>query len=91
VPAIAAADYEKFCTAGKWIELASELHSAAIPATPAYAAAPRSYVVRKGDTLASIARKQGCASADQLARANNLKVHKPLKAGTDIRLAGCAR
>ncbi len=91
MPAIAAADYEKFCAAGKWVELAADLHSAAVPATPAYVATPRSYVVRKGDTLVSIARKQGCASADQLARANNLKPHKALKAGMDIRLAGCAR
>ncbi len=91
VPALLAVDYEKFCTAGKWVELAADLHSAALPATPAYAAAPRSYVVKRGDTLASIAKKNGCASSEQLARANNLKPHKPLKAGQDIRLAGCAR
>ena len=91
VPAIVAVDYEKFCTNGKWVELAADLHSAAVPVTPAYVAAPRSYIVKRGDTLASIAKKNNCASADQLARANNLKPHKALKAGQDIRLSGCAR
>ncbi len=91
LPAIAAADYEKFCTLGKWIELAADLHAAAIPATPAFVATPKTYIVKRGDTLASIARQNGCASADQLARANNLKAHRPLKAGTDIRLSGCSR
>jgi len=91
VPSVAAADYEKLCTTGKWMELAADLHAAALPATPAFAATPRTYIVKRGDTFASIARKNGCASADQLARANNLKVHHPLKAGQDIRLSGCSR
>ncbi|MEP6483364.1 MAG: transglycosylase SLT domain-containing protein [Rudaea sp.] len=91
VPTIVAVDYEKFCTGGKWVQLASELHSAALPPVAAVAAAPRNYIVKRGETLASIARKNGCASSEQLARANNIKPHKPLKAGQDLRLAGCSR
>jgi membrane-bound lytic murein transglycosylase D len=91
VPAVVATDYEKFCTTGKWMELAADLHAAALPATPAFVATPKTYIVKRGDTLASIARQNGCASADQLARANNLKAHRPLKAGMDIRLSGCSR
>jgi len=77
VPAPAAAEYAKSCAGGKWLELAADLHSAAQPVVPA--APPtresrsRLYVVRKGDTLAAIARKHGCSSAGELARINHLK------------------
>jgi membrane-bound lytic murein transglycosylase D len=90
VPAPVAAHYEKSCAAGRWAELAAELHAAALP--PVVQTAARSYVVKKGDTLASIARKTGCASsAEELARLNHLKPpHYTLKVGQDLRLV-CAR
>jgi membrane-bound lytic murein transglycosylase D len=90
VPAPLAADYAKLCTNGKWVELASDLHAAALPAAPAQPT-PRRYVVRRGDTLGGIARRHGCSSGE-LARLNHLKPpHYLLKIGQDLRVSGCGR
>jgi membrane-bound lytic murein transglycosylase D len=93
VPAPLAAEYAKSCSAGKWVELAAELHSAAQPPAPAGAIAEtrtRHYVVRKGDTLAAIARKTGCSSAGELARINHLKPPDYLvRIGQELRV--CSR
>ena len=96
VPEKLAASYEKLCTSGKWAELASDLHSAALPVVPAAPVrgkgAPRLYVVRKGETLAGIARKLGCTSPGELARFNHLKPPDYLlRTGQDLRVAGCSR
>jgi membrane-bound lytic murein transglycosylase D len=96
VPERIAATYEKLCTSGKWAELASDLHSAALPVVPAAPVkskgAPRMYVVRKGETLAGIARKLGCTSPGELARFNHLKPPDYLlRTGQDLRVAGCSR
>jgi membrane-bound lytic murein transglycosylase D len=90
VPSLLVVSYEKFCAEGKWVELAADLHAAAAPAAPQEVA--RVYVVKKGDTLGSIARKNGCASSEQLARMNHLKPpHYPVHVGQDLRLSGCTR
>lgn len=90
VPAPLVAEYAKLCTSGKWAELASDLHAAALPAAPAQPA-PRRYVVRRGDTLGSIARRHGCSSGE-LAHLNHLKPpHYLLKIGQDLRVSGCGR
>lgn len=75
--------YDKSCTGGKWVELAADLHNAAAPVEPphagkptrvaARAAANRSYVVKKGETLGGIAHKVGCADTHELAVANHIK------------------
>jgi len=92
-PAPAAAEYAKSCAGGKWPELAADLHSAAAPITPP---APvretraRLYTVRKGDTLAAIARRTGCSSAGELARINHLKAPDYLvRVGQELRV--CSR
>jgi membrane-bound lytic murein transglycosylase D len=72
--------YAKSCTSGKWVELASDLHSAAVPLAPPGArmakaprsSAARSYVVRKGETLGAIGRKTGCG-VGELARVNHIR------------------
>jgi membrane-bound lytic murein transglycosylase D len=90
VPAPLAADYAKLCTSGKWAELAADLHAAALPAAPAQPA-PRSYVVRRGDTLGGIARRHGCSSGE-LARLNHLKPpHYLLRVGQGLHISGCRR
>jgi membrane-bound lytic murein transglycosylase D len=96
VPEKLAVSYEKLCTSGKWTELASDLHSAALPVVAAAPvkgkSAPRVYVVRKGETLAGIARKLGCTSPGELARFNHLKAPDYLlRTGQDLRVAGCSR
>ncbi|HEX6833306.1 MAG TPA: transglycosylase SLT domain-containing protein [Rudaea sp.] len=99
VPARLAAGYDKLCAGGKWQALASDLHSAALPIAPAAPArpssrpaAPRVYVVKKGETLAGIVRKFGCGSAEQLAGANHLRPPLySLRVGQPIQLSGCSK
>jgi membrane-bound lytic murein transglycosylase D len=97
VPEKVAASYEKLCTSGKWVELAGDLHSAALPAiveppNKARTTPPRMYAVKKGETLAGIARKFGCARPGELARLNHLKPPDyAVRAGQDLRVAGCSR
>ncbi len=59
-------------------------------ATPASKPAkPQSYKVQRGDTLSSIARKQGCAASD-IAKANKLKAPKySIRPGQSLSLQGC--
>jgi LysM repeat protein len=50
----------------------------------------RKYVVRPGDTLASIAKRQGCSSPQALARANNIAAPRYLiKPTQQLTLVGC--
>lgn len=88
--------YEKSCGSGKWVELAADLHGAANPVEPPHAARPartaatRSYVVRKGDTLGSIARKVGCADTRELAAANRVKPPRyHLRVGQTLQVPAC--
>jgi membrane-bound lytic murein transglycosylase D len=88
IPARLAQAYEKSCSNGKWVELASELHSAAAPVAPAGMARAerpargsstaktsvvKTYVVKKGETLGAIAHKLGCGSVGDLAGPNRIK------------------
>jgi membrane-bound lytic murein transglycosylase D len=50
--------------------------------------ASRSYTVRSGDTLVSIARKSSCADVEDIARMNGLKGHQ-LRVGQSIRVPVC--
>jgi membrane-bound lytic murein transglycosylase D len=99
VPQVLEKVYARNCSAGRWAELASDLHEAVVPAPPpallAERAAPprargRSYVVRKGDTLAAIARRTRCASAFDIATANGLRPpHYAIRTGQTLRLPEC--
>jgi membrane-bound lytic murein transglycosylase D len=90
VPAVLASDYAKLCTSGKWVELATTLHAAALPAAPRPPVV-RTYVVRRGDTLGGIARRHGCSSA-QLALRNRLKPPRYLlHIGQSLRMPKCRR
>jgi len=101
LPAQLVAAYEKSCAEGKWVELASELHSATAPPVPANAPqrasrggspGARSYVVRKGETLGAIAHKLGCASTGDLARANHIKAPEYLvHQGQTLQVPGCSK
>ena len=102
VPAQLEAVYATSCAAGRWTELAAELHAATVAtsatrpqvATRAVAASStgtRKYVVRKGDNLAAIARRSGCARTDELARMNGLRAPRyAIRAGQTLKLPSCA-
>ncbi len=68
--------------------------SAAAPKASAAApkaSAARSHVVRRGETLAAIARRYECGSAKSLARANGLKAPRyTIRPGQRITLSGCS-
>lgn len=99
--------YARDCAGGRWPELAAELHAAVVPAPPPVAlaqkatpaaarrpAAPqsRNYVVRKGDSVASIARSTRCGKAPDIGRANALRApHFPIKPGQVLKLTNCPR
>lgn len=50
--------------------------------------ASKSYTVRRGDTLVSIARKSDCADVEAIARMNGLKGHQ-LQVGQSLRVPVC--
>ncbi len=55
------------------------------------APAQRTHTVRRGETLAAIARKYGCGNAKGLARANGLKAPRfTIRPGQRITLTGCS-
>ena len=98
VPAPLEAAYAKNCTQGPWPTLAAELHSAIVPSPPpaelvhARQLKPSGYVVRKGDTLSSIARKLGCGGVREIAAANGLRgPHYPLHPGKTLRVPECSK
>lgn len=95
--------YARDCAGGRWQRLASELHAATLPTPPAGmqrqlasrkggATGSRAYVVKKGDTVAAIARKSGHCSIRDIADRNALRApHYRLKPGQVLQLPSCAR
>ena len=92
-----AAAHQASCITGPRAELAVSLMAASKPTVPATAtrspytppAAGRSYRVKSGDTLSSIARRHRCGDAGALARANGLRSPYVLRAGQQLKLTGC--
>lgn len=102
VPAHLEKVYARDCASGRWQKLAADLHAAVVPVAPRSVAktpppaAPRAtvktYVVRKGDTLNSIARSNGGCDLQVLGAANGLRApHYSLKPGQTLKLSGCSR
>jgi membrane-bound lytic murein transglycosylase D len=97
LPKLLEAPYASRCVTGPWPILAADLHAAVVPAAVAPAPvsvaapvskAPRSYTVRRGDTLVSIVRKLRCSSVQEVAQMNDIK-HHHLKIGSTLRLPAC--
>jgi len=96
-PAALVAAYQQHCLSGPRAELALDIARAraAIPTQVASAMASSNnggvrYVVRKGDTLASIARSRRCGSPQSLARSNAIKAPNYLiRPGQSLSLQGC--
>ena len=81
--------YTAQCIDGRMAQLAAELQRARVPGSVAHGGG-RKYIVRAGDTLATIARKQGCSSPQALARANNIAPPRYLiRPAQELKLVGC--
>lgn len=92
LPAAAADAWLRQCQSGPMLAMSRELHEARPPVAPAVAArGAGSYTVKKGDSLHSIARRNGCTVHD-IAQANGIRAPRYLiKPGQRLALAGCGR
>lgn len=102
VPLALEVAFPKICAEGPWQTLAAELHAATVPqvamqASPAArgsaAGGSRArYTVRKGDTLAAIARKHRCAEVREIASLNRLRAPSyAIKPGQTLQIPVCSR
>lgn len=81
--------YAEQCVDGRMAQVALELQRARVPGSVINGGG-RNYVVRSGDTLASIAKRQGCPSPAALARANNIQgPHYLIRPTQELKLVGC--
>jgi len=77
------------CVDGRMATLATELQRARVPGSVAHGGG-RKYIVRPGDTIASIAKRQGCSSPQALARANNVQPPRyMIRPKQELKLVGC--
>lgn len=93
--------YTRQCVTGRWAELASELNAATVSMTPVRSpgrsnagsvAGASAYTVRKGDNLAAIARRSGCANTREIAELNQIRAPQyRIKAGQKLRLPACGK
>ncbi|MFC5740937.1 transglycosylase SLT domain-containing protein [Dyella tabacisoli] len=100
VPKMLEKVYAVRCTDGPWPILANDLHTAVLPTVasapvmPATVvktsapAKPRSYTVRRGDTLTSIVNKLGCSDVEEVAKMNSLRHHN-ISIGQSLRVPAC--
>jgi len=90
MPAVLVEAYETRCRDGEYVALAASLQAARQPGGVANSGA-RAYVVRRGDTLASIARQHRCPSPEGIAKSNNIAAPRYLiKPDQQLLLVGCA-
>jgi len=90
MPAVLVAAYESRCREGEYVLLAANLQAARQPGGVANAGG-RAYIVRRGDTLASIARQHRCPSPEAIAKSNNIAAPRYLiKPDQQLLLVGCA-
>lgn len=99
LPAVAAQAYSRTCVAGPLAELAADLYAARKPTAPpaarvagtgAGAGGSRTHVVRRGETLSSIARKFGCGNPRVIADANRIQPPRyAIRAGQRLVVPAC--
>lgn len=90
VPAGVVPLYQARCVDGPVFALAHDLASARRSTPPAMQVAGGRYVVRRGDTLDRIARRNRCGSPKALAAANGIRAPRYLiRPGQKLSLTGC--
>ncbi|MBX3707972.1 MAG: transglycosylase SLT domain-containing protein [Pseudomonadales bacterium] len=90
IPAGLVGAYEAQCREGPRVDLAAALQAARQPGGVARASG-RPYVVKKGDTLASISRRFRCEGPEAIARANRIAAPRYLiRPQQELLLVGCA-
>ncbi len=88
LPASLVARYHEHCLAGPRLMLAQRLHAAREERRILLAV--RTYTVRPGDTLSTIAHQQGCPNTRTIAEANGIAGPRYLiRAGQQLKLTGC--
>jgi membrane-bound lytic murein transglycosylase D len=89
LPALLVPVFGAQCVDGRMATLATELQRARVPGSVAHGGG-RKYIVRPGDTIASIAKRQGCSSPQALARANNVQPPRyMIRPKQELKLVGC--
>lgn len=90
VPAAVVPMYAARCVDGPAHALAQDLASARRSTPPAMQSAAGHYVVRSGDTLDRIARRNRCGNPKALAAANGIRApHYLIRPGQKLNLSGC--
>jgi membrane-bound lytic murein transglycosylase D len=93
LPVAAAAAYEATCKGGPLLAMSQQLHEARDPVVPAAARVAQSgntHVVRRGETLSSIARRYGCPTVKPIAAANQIKPPRyAIRAGQKLSVPSC--
>lgn len=87
LPQAALAAYRGHCEDAQFMAKIADLHEARNPTGPGYVP----YVVRKGDTLAAIARRTQCSNVQMLANLNAIPAPSyAIKPGQRIKLPACS-
>jgi membrane-bound lytic murein transglycosylase D len=95
LPATAAAAYPLQCVSGDLAETARRLHEAKMPGAPPHpavaATGTRTHLVRRGETLSSIARRYRCGDPRVIAVANGVRPPRyPIRAGQRLAIPPCS-
>lgn len=93
MPVAAAAAYERGCLDGPLLATSQQLHDARSPVAPAATRVVQSgdtHVVRRGETLSSIARRYGCPTVKPIATANQIKPPRyAIRVGQKLSVPSC--
>ena len=87
LPATLVPMFDEQCVNGELAMLAARLHDSRDDRRPA----SRIYTVQVGDTLSTIARRNGCPSVQTIARENNINAPRyMIRPGQQLTLTGCS-
>ncbi len=86
IPEVALSNFRKTCADRNFMARIASLHEARVPIPPGF----KPYVIQKGDTLASIARRNSCTTIHSLADFNAIVAPAyAIKPGQRIKVPNC--